>query len=334
MAAKRPKSQVQTEYEKIPVGPDHPLVMRGLREDNPRDFLAALGVLRLVDMLWPDHQPTLFWNTFGHPVLHASRTLPDDWVVALADALQALNRQNPHPFVHNKVIKTEIVKFRRSIDLALDLCRSSTPLDSLPAALYAAYGSQVHDVEKGVSNPTAFSFSNGQGGKELLRDIAEMINEELAPANILGDLTGSGSGRRDAKSFRWNPVELRAAAYRAHDPGSGVKGDVTLDYPCANIFAFIGLTYYPVIDTSLREYTLGVSRIPLLGDCFTWPVWQCSLTSDTVFTMLHQSSLHTDTPDRNQGAALGIARAYRSQRMKVGKPPTISLYFSPAEAVF
>jgi hypothetical protein len=334
MAVKQSKSQLESEYAQIPVGPDHPLVMKGLREDNPRDFLAALGVLRLVDMLWPDHQPALSWNAYGHPVLYASRTLRDDWAAALAAAMQALNRQNPHPFVHNKVIKTEIGKLRRCIDLALDRRLSCSPLDRLPAALYAAYGSQVHDGEKGVSNPTAFSFSNGQGGKELLRDIAEMINEELTPANLLKDLTGSGSGRRDAKSFRWNPVELRAAAYRAHDPGSGVRGDVTLDYPCANIFAFIGLTYYPVIDASLREYTLGVSRIPLLGDCFTWPIWQCSLTSDVVFTMLHQSSVHSDTPDRNGGAALGIARAYRSQRMKVGKPPTISLYFSPAEAVF
>ena len=308
--------------------------MAGLCEDNPRDFLAALGVLRLVDMLWSTHQPTLCWNEDGHPLLKACLALPEEWTELMTAALQSLNNQTPHPFVHHKVIKTELETLRCRFVGALEFGEASTDLAKLPAVLYAAYGSQVHDMEKGVANPTAFSFSNGQGGKELLRDIAEMIDEELTPANLVHDLTTCGSGKRDAKSFRWNPAELRTAAYRAHDPGSGVKGDVTLDYPSANILAFFGLTYYPVVDTTQREYTLGISRRRRLGDCFTWPIWEHYLSSDVISSILHHPFVHTDPPNRLGNRSLGISRAYRSVRMKVGKPPTISLYFATAEALF
>ena len=44
----------------------HELPLPGLREDNPRDFLAALGLLRLVDLMWPSCQSKLVWDGEEH----------------------------------------------------------------------------------------------------------------------------------------------------------------------------------------------------------------------------------------------------------------------------
>lgn len=317
----------------ISLGPESPLVLTALREDNPRDFLAALGLLRLLDSIWPESIVSLAWNPDGNPVIHAEVALPNDWISLLRRALHAINSVEPHPFVHNKIIKVSHFDFRIAIVGALKFRDSESPLTNLPTALYAAYGSQVHDIDEGKTSPSAFSFSNAQGGKELLRDIHQMISKELTPEGLFEFLKNSPLGRRDAKSFRWHPSECRVAAYRAHDPGGNVKGDVNMDYPCANILAFFGLTFYPVIDSAKREVTLGFSRVPLLGDCFTWPVWKGSLSIDSVSCILHHPFVHMDCPDRANIGAIGIAGAYRCVRMKVGKPPTTSLYFSPATRV-
>jgi hypothetical protein len=319
--------------QEIPLGPDHPLILTALREDNPRDFLAALGLLRLLDLLWPQSIVSLAWNSAGHPVLHVNLAVPDDWIGILSRELQAVNSLEQHPFVHNKIIKVAHAEFRVAIGRALEFRNSETSFAALPSALYAAYGSQVHDTDEGKTSPSAFSFSNAQCGKELLRDIREMIAREFTPTAIFECLKDDPIGRRDAKSFRWHPGECRAAAYRAHDPGGNVKGDVCMDFPCANILAFFGLTFFPVVDATKREATLGISRTSRLGDCFTWPVWDSHLSNDAVFSILHHPFVHMDRPDGAGAASLGITGAYRCVRMKVGKAPTISLYFSPATRI-
>lgn len=331
MAAKKKVSPSAAHApQEIPLGPESPLVLTALREDNPRDFLAALGLLRLLDSLWPQSIVSLAWNTDGHPVIHARVALPDDWPVQLVAELAALNRVSPHPFVHHKVIKTNHRLFRASVEPALKMRAGGYSLSKLPAMLYAAYASQVHDTEKDECSPTAFSFSNGQGGKELLRDIAELIVAELSPANLIADLTGDLAALRDAKSFRWHPAEFRAAAYRSHNPGGGVKGDVTLDYPVANIMAFFGLTSYPVVDRSQAEQTLGFSRRYFdhkSFDCFTWPIWSYPMGVDIMSTLLWLPQLHSNDLRLHELRAHGCIHLWRSRRFSSDK----SLYFSPAE---
>lgn len=320
--------------QEIPLGPETPFVLTALREDNPRDFLAALGLLRLLDLMWPDACPRMCWNKAGHPRLHLSASLPNDWTAILVSELQALNSHEPHPFVHNKIIKVSHSEFRAAIDRSLAFRDSESAVAALPCALYAAYGSQIHAKDESKASPSAFSFANAQSGKELLRDIRELISKNFTPAGLHEFLTCSPSGRRDGKSFRWHPAELRTAAYRAHDPGSKITGDVIHDYPESNILAFFGLSFYPVVDTEKRELTLGISRVRQLGDCFTWPVWETFHSCDSVFTLLHHPIIHADHADGAATMPLGISGAYRCIRMKVGKAPTISLYFSPASRTF
>ena len=328
MPAKRKTIPDQPVQEQLPA-PATPFECCGLREDNPRDFLAALGLLRLLDMAFTPQEVALSWSSSGHPVYHSSSPLPSAWPAALCEELKRLNSESPQPFVHHKVIKVSQADFRIAVQRAVARAERPGPFSDLPSMLYAAYASQIHDLEEGKTSTSAFSFSNGQGGKELLRDISEMIARELSPDGLIRDLMGDPSARRDAKSFRWHPAEFRSAAYRAADPGAGVKGDSMLDYPSANILAFFGLPFYPVVDRIYTWETCGISERSIGGireESFSWPVWETTLRPDTLTSLLHLPQLHASNEQCVDIRHSGCSRAWRSRRFSSDK----SLYFSPA----
>ena len=188
----------------------------------------------------------------------------------------------------------------------------------------------VPPAAKNETTISGFSFSNGQGGKELLRDVCDLIRDEFNAGNLEADL--QGSRRRTAKTLRWNPAENRTAAYRAHDPGGGVKGDDLLDSPCANVLAFLGLSFYPVAERGREAVTLGISgSVDQVG--FRWPVWASPLAPDVVASLLHHPCIHGAAGSAGLLAATGISAVWCSRRLKIGTPPAISLYFSPARRI-
>jgi hypothetical protein len=327
------KRKITTPIEAPPVlsllSHESPFISTGIKEENPRDFLAALGFLRLLDEFYPDNKVAMAWLADGHPSFSAAEALPDDFLERLVSGIKELNARQPHPFVHNKVIKVPLPVYRSAVRRSLECDRHP----GISTALYAAYGSQIHDAEKGEVSPSNFSFSNGQGGKELLRDISELIESELSAPQLLADLKGEATATKDAKSFRWSPVEYRSAAYRAADPGRSIKGDVVLDHPSLNILAFFGLTFYPVVDRSARELTCGFTRRKGgrgIADYFTWPVWAAPLTVDTLSSLLLHPALHSEACDAFMLRSLGCQRVWMSRRFSADK----SLYFSPAAPVF
>lgn len=306
-----------------------PFICTGIKEDNPRDFLAALGFLRLLEEFYPDNKVAMGWIADGHPSFTAIEALPGDFLERLVAGLKELNTRQPHPFVHNKVIKVPLPVYRSAVRGSLE-CDTHA---GISPALFAAYGSQIHDAEKGEVSPSYFSFSNGQGGKELLRDVSELIESELSAPQLLADLKGEASATKDAKSFRWSPVEFRSAAYRAADPGSNVKGDVVLDHPSLNTLAFFGLTFYPVVDRAARAYTSGFARRKSGAgtvDHYSWPVWDAPLSVDSLSSLLLHPALHSETCDPFVLKSIGCQKVWRSRRFSADK----SIYFSHATTVF
>jgi hypothetical protein len=328
------KRKITTTTEAPPVlsllSQESPFICTGIQEDNPRDFLAALGFLRLLAGFYPESEVAMAWLSDGHPSFSATEALPDDFLERLISGLKDLNARQPHPFVHNKVIKVALPVYWGAVRRSLECDRHA----GIPPALFAAYGSQIHDAEKGEVSPSYFSFSNGQGGKELLRDISELIEWELSAPQLLADLKGEATATKDAKSFRWSPVEYRSAAYRAADPGSNVKGDVVLDHPSLNMLAFFGLTFYPVVDRAAREFTCGFSRRKRdrgQADYFTWPVWDTPLSVDTLSSLLLHPALHSEACDPFFLRSLGCQRVLSSQRFRDDKG---NLYFFPSSPMF
>jgi len=101
------------------------LPLPGLREDNPRDFLAALGLLRLVDKLWPECCTRLRWcpDTIT-PELRGDKPLPDNWAATLVAALLDLVQLPGKPMAHGEIIKTSYESFRAATQRAVEFART------------------------------------------------------------------------------------------------------------------------------------------------------------------------------------------------------------------
>lgn len=295
----------------------HELPLPGLREDNPRDFLAALGLLRLVDLMWPSCQSRLVWMGAEHvPVLCCNERLPDHWPDELLGILKELIQAPINPFAHGEIIKTEYQVFRDAVKRAVAFSTSGHRLEKLPLILYSSYSSQI-ESDGGVIEPSGFSFGNGQSGKKLLLDVGQLI-AGLTPEALVETLLGKLSPVA-AKSLRWNPVEFRPAAYRNHDPGSKQKGDETKDHPALNVLAFFGLTFYPTVPTASGGRTAGLHRF-MREDYFLWPIWSTPLSVGEIASLA--CAEHGQwVPSR------GTATVWRSKRFSSDK----SLYFAPAE---
>lgn len=293
------------------------LTLPGIREDNPRDFLAALGLFRLIDLRWPKLQAKLSWSDPpSSPVLSCNDALPDDWADVLLEALKELAQRPDKPLVHGDVIKTEYSRFRKAVKDAVLFVDSGHPLSRLPLLLYSSYSSQLED-EGGFIEPSGFSFGNGQSGKKLLLDVSQLM-DLLCADTILKTLRGDATPVA-AKSLRWSPAEHRPAAYRTHDPGAKHKGDETKDYPTLNVFAFFGLSFYPTVPTDQGGRTAGIHSQENERS-FQWPIWVTPLGADVISTIVCSS---TDA----MNSAYGIDRVWKSRRFSSDK----SLYFSPAE---
>lgn len=293
------------------------LALPALREDNPRDFLAALGLLRLVSLQWPQLDARLSWDeATGSPRLHTTTPLPDGWSAELVTSLQELAADPAKPLFHGEIIKTTPEAFRHAVAKSLRFAKESThPLRALSPALHAAYSSQNHDDKDGL-HVSAFSFGNGQSGKKLLLDVSQLI-AALKPDSLAGSLANT-LPPVSAKSLRWHPNEFRAAAYRPHDPGKGIKGDDTPDHPALNVLAFIGLTFFPSVPRVSGGATVGIFR-DTDGGGFEWPVWEIPLTADAVASLVVSTA-------RDGASSSGITRRWRSRRFSSDK----SLYFAPA----
>ncbi|MCS1407283.1 MAG: hypothetical protein M2R45_00440 [Verrucomicrobia subdivision 3 bacterium] len=306
---------------------EHSIELKGLHEDNPRDFLAALGLLRLVALLWPQLHARMGWcgDPMTAKVVTAS-PLPGDWNERAVTSLQDLLEHDPDPIRHGNVIKTTVNCYREAAKRALRFRENQCELADLPSLLYAAYSSQIEPkgakkIKEGKEiEPSWFSFANGQSGKNLLKDVGELI-QSIDGSELLNTLKGEASPK-EAKALRWNPMEFRAAAYRGPDPGDNAKGDTTLDFPAFNVLAFIGLTFFPSVPTRDGGKTLGCVEKPN-QKYFQWPIWEVPLGCDELATLL-QTSLQDIKSNRHQG----VVCMWRSRKFY---PDQYGVYFSPAK---
>ncbi len=289
----------------------------GLREDMARDFLAAIGLLRLLDLRWPKHEAKLTWHpTDGYPTIKCALPLPQDWCALLVEGVRTLEAHEQSPLFHGEIIKAESGEFRKAVIKSIRFAEDQHPLAALPELIFASYSGQMPDPETGMIEPTMLSFANGQSGKSLLRDVRQLIRSWDA-AEILSILSGTVEPTI-GKSFRWAPHEYRPAAHRAHDPGSKISGDETLDFPSLNILAFFGLSCVPTVSI-LGDCETAAFHRDNSGWFFRWPAWNHPLSiSEVVSLICSQDNLLTKIP--------GVFRIWKSRRLVAEK----SVYFAPA----
>jgi hypothetical protein len=173
--------------------------------------------------------------------------------------------------------------------------------------ILAGMASQI-DVEK-KSRRSDFLIESGQ--RRVVKGVYDMLSDLSYGPALLAEVQGLAQPVKVANSSRWNPAEFRSAAYTTTDPAN----TDFLDYPGLNVLAFIGLTFYPVVDIQGDKATLGFSSSHgRSGSHFSWPVWGGPLAVEELSAVLHHKEIHKERPDPQILHAIGILRVWRSRK--------------------
>lgn len=208
--------------------------------------------------------------------------------------------------------------------------QSREPLDMLAAfASDACLHSSPNKSKEGKLAPTPFSFIFGGGHQDFLGTARQLMGR-VAPEKIAATLFEPWKYVDEGLSMRWDPVEDRRYALLDRDPTASDNKPRTVWM--ANLLAYHALALFPSVPTGKRLLTTGWGR-QNAEDVFTWPLWTCPLTVDTVRSLMLLTELYEERPDREVLRAREIGAVFRARRIRVGEGANSKINFSQAREV-
>lgn len=322
-------------------GKSEGLLLTGLDGSNPLGFLAAMGVLRLADMTWPDCRPQMRWlrqcGGFRPHIEMRNPPSQESFAQDISTQIKADFQEHKPPYCYGPIISCPQKEFRkRAADAAVgaSLARNRHVVDFFT-------GFACDAVLKEDTNPkdqvetTPLSFANGQSHRNLLGDYMQMVVGAKTKAREYAAVDAACIHRAlfehwryedDHKELRWEPIELRLAAFSP--VGGSVHG--------ANVLAFWALSMLPAVPCNKELAVVGMTQLPVDGTTrqqrvFSWPIWEHPLGVDPVRSVLacRQIQRKDDDVDHISLRKLGIVAVYRSEKIEYQK----GLYFTPARRI-
>lgn len=251
----------------------------GLDGSNPRGFLAALGLLRVV----PGARLRFATDGAYRAFLETDSTRSDIVALVAADGnavsparkpswwltytKSATKKQGPLEVAD---LKAPPADFRQFLVRCLDCWMKG---DDESIAYATAFGTDVAVDGKGNTKPTAFHFTAANqtflGAVEAIR--ASLTEEWIETSLFVGHAERSGA------NLRWDPGSERNWALMANNPNNeGTYVDAPLEW-----LAFRGL---PLLSCFPRATRIITTAVLGRGDdmTFTWPLWSVPASQHTV----------------------------------------------------
>ncbi|MEI6607335.1 MAG: hypothetical protein WCP35_18640 [Verrucomicrobiota bacterium] len=292
------------------------LPLHGLREDNPRDFLAVLGLQRVTSHQWPESEPTLSWSEkTGQPTIRVDVEMPANWGSQLLDLLSQWATSSSNPFRHGKIEAISQADFHA-------ILQTESTCSPFYTRFYPALSSQISNENSGRRSEFIIESAN----RSVLKGIVDLLADHRRPLDVAADFGGTSPMREVSNTSRWHPAEFQSAAYTATDP----KENKHCDRLSLNVFALLGLTFYPVVDIQGGRKTPGIRRISRVTE-FSWPVWSVPLGLDELASLLHHPAIHQSEVETQGLKALGIYQIWRSRKFC---PDGKNDYFSTSNPAF
>jgi hypothetical protein len=290
------------------------LELPALREDNPRDFLAALGLLQWLTLLFPRLSPRLSWSKESpSPRVSTLQKLPDDWSACLWNELLAWRALHPNPFGHGKILDITPAQFR----ILLQTPEWDDYLRRFHTGLCGQHAPAKHHRRS--------EFIIESASRSVLSGVDSLLSHPRKRVDFASEIAGNAPKHTVKNTSRWNPAEHQPGAYVAHDP----EGNKVRDWVGLNILALFGISFYPVIDTANGCLTPGFRRVGKDKE-FTWPVWTIPLDLDSVRSLVLHPGIHGENCSRTALLALGVRSVWRSRKLKEGNND----FYSPPVPAF
>jgi hypothetical protein len=303
------------------------LLLPGLDGTNPLGFLAAMGVLRVLSL--QKHGVKLSWQLSGgtwRAKLFGVRVPLPDLGAELHAAIRKLDQS---AWSIDKKLPFEANKFRRVIAESIEATHSK---QRFKVDLLAAFGVECVRDKKGNFEETKLRLvrtadnKKDKEKKEGLLGFAATTIETTSVAQIQEALSSNWLYKDKQLTFRWDPAEDRGYALQWDDPGP--IGAMT--QRGANCLALFGMTCFPVIPVKGQAKTTGFELQKSDQTAFTWPIWKHPINLGVIRSLLTSSELQPEQPDRFELASLGIAAAYRCNRVMTS---TYYANFTPSQRV-
>ncbi len=268
-------------------------ILAGMTGANPRDFLAALGLLRVLAELHPQARLSFRNDGVFAPDIDGidARRIVD---LVVQDAESQAGPQ-PWRLEYQKTEKrgTKLVAdlkpppdvFRAFMTKALAAWRAG---EREAVAFAAAFATDVARDGKGNTKPTALHFTAAnQQFLDTVETVRASIDRTWCEAALF-----VGHAERSGPNLRWDPAADRAYALMADDPNNrGTTVNAPLEW-----LAFRGLPLLPVIPVGTKAETTAVRG---RGDemRFRWPLWSTPASLRTVESLVRLNWLQPDRTD-------------------------------------
>jgi len=303
----------------------------GLDGANPLAFLAAVGTLRGATLSFPDRCPRLRWKVSGKwtPEITFDGTLTrEDFVHGLHQQLAGMQGHPSLAFADN--LTATRAEFRAVCE---SLRETAGPGNRCGVDFVSSFGSDIvgTDDDPEQMQDTAFRTMSGSGHQDFLAFFRNIVRD-TTPAHLLKALFESWRYEDPIANLttRWDPQEDVRYALRWRNPSKENAARArTGSVLGANRLAIEGLPLFPCVPVGGQLVTTGFRRRRGVGTFFTWPIWDSTLTTDVVRSLLSLKELQEEKPDRSQLVPLGVREVFRSERITVGKYRN----FTPSRAV-
>lgn len=305
------------------------VTLSGLDGANPLAYLAALGVLRILDLRARRSSrplPRLSWSDEGcwRPVIHGAASI-DAIIAEVMEDKPSWSDDPAFLLAYEGDGETLVRDPRRSkgkvtrdlkpkpaaMRIFLDDLANRTAFEQTPAELLllrraldtaAAYGSEMVADNNGNTKPNGFHFTAGQ--QQFLKAIAE-LQEGVNEADLHEALAGPWRRESQLPNMSWDATNARYYALRAKNP----SGDKKTTIAGADWLAYVGLGTFPAFPRGTRLVTTGITGGWKDG-AFIWPVWLYPATWRVASSII-RSVDSIDLPAEARQAR-GIGAVFRS----------------------
>jgi len=282
-----------------------PVLLTGLDGRNPLGFLAAIGLLRVLDDDARRRNTALPKLSFepGTALARIESGLEVNAIIdcVLADAAaQGDNRALQFAYTkEGEVVAPDSRDAIRDLKpppaLAAKLLRDVAAAPERVSGLVGAWFSELVQDNKGNTKPTGFHFTAGQ---QTFLAMVEDLRTGIAAEDVREALLGPWKNTSSLPSLTWDSSVARLYALRASDPSGEKRGSV----PAANWLGVVALEAFPVAPNGDELVTTGIKG-GWKNSVFRWPLWSPPATFRAVCSLLRVDATKWTVAKRD---ALGI----------------------------